>query len=408
MSVSSRPLAPEEVAALRDPARLTALERSGLLDSPPEAAFDRLTRLAAHVLRVPLAEINLLDDRRVFAKSRHTSEVLTGTRDSRVEDAPCRWPVATRQTVAIPDGRLDERVRDSARVRDGLMSYLGVPLVTPDGAVVGTICVADRSPRDWTDEEKAALGDLAASVVTELELRRSAQERTRVERMKSELVSVVAHELRTPLTAIRGSLGLLADGRLDPASDRGRRMIGVAAESAERLVRIINEMLDLERLEAGAVELVMAPVPAAEVLRRAVEHIAVTPEAREVRLTVTADPGLMLAVDADRIVQVLVNIGANAARYSAPGDAVELHAEARGPEALLSIKDRGRGIPPDKVEAIFDRFVQVDSSDARDRGGVGLGLAICRSIVRQHGGRIWVASELGRGSTFFFTVPTAA
>jgi signal transduction histidine kinase len=112
-------------------------------------------------------------------------------------------------------------------------------------------------------------------------------------------------------------------------------------------------------------------------------------------------------VDADRIVQVLTNIGANAARYSEDGQEVELAAERRGAEALLSVKDRGRGIPPDKLEAIFERFVQADSSDARDRGGVGLGLAICRSIVRQHGGRIWVASELGRGSTFFFTVPVA-
>jgi signal transduction histidine kinase len=407
MPAISRPLTPEETAVLREPERLAALERTGLLDSPPEEAFDRLTRLAASFLDAPVSLVNLVDDRRQFTKSRFGPELPGGERSARIADSFCKWPVVSRLPVAIRDARTDERVQGSGLVEQGAVSYLGVPLVTSQDVVLGTLCVCDSVPRDWTEREIALLSDLAAAVVSELELRLQAQERARVERMKNELVSVVAHELRTPLTAIRGSLGLLASGRLDPAGDSGRRMISVAAESSERLVRMVNEMMDLERLEAGAVQLHLAPVAAAELLQRAAELVASTPEGRQVRLTTHADPELMLHVDADRIVQVLVNIGANAARYSEPGGTVEYAAERRGPEALITIKDRGRGIPPDKIEAIFERFVQADSSDARERGGVGLGLAICRSIVRQHGGLIWVASELGRGSTFFFTVPSA-
>jgi signal transduction histidine kinase len=105
------------------------------------------------------------------------------------------------------------------------------------------------------------------------------------------------------------------------------------------------------------------------------------------------------------VVQVLVNLLSNAAKFSPPGAVVEVVAENRGEQALFQVRDRGRGIPADKLDAIFERFRQVDSSDARDKGGTGLGLAICRSIVQQHGGRVWVASEWGKGSTFFFTLP---
>jgi len=117
------------------------------------------------------------------------------------------------------------------------------------------------------------------------------------------------------------------------------------------------------------------------------------------------DPGLEVWGDADRVVQVLVNLLSNAAKFSPPDALVEVIVEDRGPNALFQVRDRGRGIPADRLDDIFERFRQVDSSDARDKGGTGLGLAICRTIVQQHGGRIWVASEWGKGSTFFFTLP---
>jgi K+-sensing histidine kinase KdpD len=405
MSAEPRQLTSEETAALRQPARLAVLERSGLLLAPADEAFDRLTRLASALVSAPVTMVNLVGDRHQITKSAFGPDGWAPEAQVALSDSYCKWPVISGAPVAIEDARKDPRTMES-RVGE-LVSYLGVPLTSTGGSVIGTLCAQDFTPRRWTDREVALLRDLAAAVVTEVEMRLQRQESVRVERMKTELVSVVAHELRTPLTAIHGSLGLLAAGRLDPASDRGRRMIEVASESSERLVRIINEVLDLERLEAGAVELRMEAVPSAEVLRRAAERVRQTPEGRLVEIVTEADDSLVLRADADRVVQVLVNIAANAARYSESGGVVSLGAERRGAEALLTVKDRGRGIPPDKMEAIFERFVQADSSDARDRGGVGLGLAICRSIVRQHGGLIWVASELGRGSTFFFTIPAA-
>src|SRR6185369_3840579 len=124
----------------------------------------------------------------------------------------------------------------------------------------------------------------------------------------------------------------------------------------------------------------------------------------EVTLAVQAQP-LRLWADPDRLVQTLINLLSNALKFSPPQTAVRLSVQRQGEEAVFTIRDQGRGIPADKLESIFERFQQVDASDSRQKGGTGLGLAICRSIVQQHGGRIWVESELGAGSTFSFTVP---
>ena len=390
---------------LRDPARLAALNATALLDSPPEESFDRLTRIAAEFLDAPLALVNLLDDERQFAKSCFAPPGWPDDPNSPVGESYCRWTIIERRPVVITDARTDERVRDSVFLRDlNLVSYLGVPLILSNGHALGTLCVAGFEPREWTEREVRLLSDLAASVTTEVELRLDAAERRQMARLKDEFVSIVAHELRTPLTSIRGSLGLLASGRLN-GTPQAQRMLEIAAQNSDRLVRLINDMLDLDRLQSGRLELKPARVEAAPLVEQSMHAVEGTASGVQVALEARIDPGLDVWADPDRVVQVLVNLLSNAAKFSPPGAVVEVVAENRGEQALFQVRDRGRGIPADKLDAIFERFRQVDSSDARDKGGTGLGLAICRSIVQQHGGRIWVASEWGKGSTFFFTLP---
>jgi signal transduction histidine kinase len=391
--------------ALSDPTRLAVLGVTGLLDSPPEESFDRLTRFAAEFLEAPVALLNLVDDHRQFETSCVAPAHWPDSREAPLADSYCKWTIIERRPVVIRDARLDPRVQDSAFLRDlNLVAYLGIPLILSNGYALGTLCIADFQPRDWTDRQVKMLSDLAASAVTELELRLDAAERRQLTRLKDEFVSIVSHELRTPLTSIRGSLGLLASGRLD-GTPQARRMLEIAAQNSDRLVRLINDMLDLDRLQSGRLELNPARADVARLVEQSVH--AVEGAANEVQVTLEArvHPGLDVWADPDRVVQVLVNLLSNAAKFSPPGAAVEVIAEDRGEQALFQVRDRGRGIPGDKLEAIFERFRQVDSSDARDKGGTGLGLAICRSIVQQHGGRIWVASEWGKGSSFFFTLP---
>jgi signal transduction histidine kinase len=227
-----------------------------------------------------------------------------------------------------------------------------------------------------------------------------------VDRLKDEFVAVVSHELRTPLTSIRGSLGLLASGLLATAPERAQRMLDIASTNADRLLRLLKDILDIERLQSGKVPLDKTECDPDDVLEQAVDSMRSVAERGEVRLEKLTGMNLpRVCMDVDRIMQTLTNLIGNAIKFAPAGTTIVVGAERVGHMLLVRVVDQGRGIPPDKLELIFERFQQVDGSDARDRGGTGLGLAICRSIVEQHGGAIWVESELGRGSTFLFTMP---
>ncbi len=230
--------------------------------------------------------------------------------------------------------------------------------------------------------------------------------REEVERLKAEFVATVSHELRTPLTAIRGALGLLAGGLVGPLSDEARQAVHVAERNARRLMTLINDILDLERLEQGRVEMQFGEVRLADVLQRAADTIG----------PVAADQGIALEVpstsvrawaDGDRLTQVVVNLLSNAVKFSPPTSVVTVGVVESPDWVEVRVTDRGRGVPPAFRDVIFERFRQVSTSDAREKGGSGLGLAIAKSIVERHGGLIGVDSEEGRGSTFWFRVPPA-
>ncbi len=233
---------------------------------------------------------------------------------------------------------------------------------------------------------------------------RDIAERQAVERMKNEFISVVSHELRTPLTSIRGSLGLLNSGKLGSLPEKGQRMLQIAMQNTDRLVRLINDILDIERIESGKVTIHKANCDVAHLVAQAIEVTQPVADKVGVRLETRVD-STPLRADPDRIIQALTNLIGNAIKFSEPGQAVRIDARAAGGEIHFVVQDQGRGIPAGKLESIFERFQQVDASDSRKKGGTGLGLAICRSIVQEHGGRIWAESEAGQGSSFHFTLP---
>lgn len=236
---------------------------------------------------------------------------------------------------------------------------------------------------------------------------RDVTRRREVDRMKNEFVSLVSHELKTPLTAIRGSLGLLAGGALGELAPSATRMVEIAMESSERLTRLINEILDMERIESGAMPMEIGPHPVAGLLAAAQDQVQVLAGDASIRVRVGRAEGMVLA-DADRVVQTLINLVGNALKFSPAGSEVVLHAHPDTEMMLFQVVDHGRGIPANRLEVIFDRFEQVDSSDAREKGGTGLGLTISRSIVERQGGRIWAENNAGDGATFFFTLPVPA
>jgi two-component system sensor histidine kinase VicK len=231
-------------------------------------------------------------------------------------------------------------------------------------------------------------------------------ERRALDRMKDEFISTVSHELRTPLTSLRGALGLLAGGALTNRPEKTQQMLEIAISNSDRLVRLVNDILDLERISSGKTELHSTMCSAEDLLRRAAGVQQTRAPKPNIRIFFAAH-GVNVWADPDRILQTLNNLISNAIKFSPAGS--EIHLTARNldeNEALIEVRDQGRGIPEDKLEHIFDRFRQGDASDSRAMGGTGLGLAICRSIVNQHGGRIWATSKPDEGTTFHFTLPT--
>ncbi|MBY0551897.1 MAG: PAS domain S-box protein [Candidatus Obscuribacterales bacterium] len=229
-------------------------------------------------------------------------------------------------------------------------------------------------------------------------------ERHVVERLKRDFVTTVSHELRTPLTSIRGSLTLLAVGALGPLAEQAHRAVKIAERNCLRLIGLLNDLLDIEKLESDKMEMVFERVSLYVVIDRAVESVRSFADQFSIKIAVTGSDCDVCA-DADRIIQVLVNLLSNGCKYS-PRDATVLVSLTEEKEAVrVGVTDCGRGIPPDSVAHIFERFQQVEPDDAKRRGGTGLGLAICRAIVEQHNGVIGVESQPGQGSTFWFSLP---
>jgi PAS domain S-box-containing protein len=233
---------------------------------------------------------------------------------------------------------------------------------------------------------------------------RDISQRHALDRLKDEFISTVSHELRTPLTSIRGALGLLSSGILGEVSEKAAKLLRIALNNSDRLVRLINDILDIERIQSGREPLAFRPVQLAEIVRQAIEGMMPVAEAAHVQLLHDANQA-EIASDPDRILQVLTNLLSNAVKFSQPGSTVSVELRTANAGVTLSVIDEGRGIPADKLEAIFGRFQQVESSDARQKGGSGLGLAICRTIVHQHAGRIWAERNPLHGSSFHVFLP---
>lgn len=278
--------------------------------------------------------------------------------------------------------------------------------------VVESIPTRDREMRDWLvlkfpireASGRRVLGGVALDIT----------ERQHIERMKSEFISVVSHELRTPLTSMQGALSLLECGAIELNSDWGQKTIAIAVAGVDRLVRLVDDILDLERLESGKVSLNFERCDVDKLLDQAAEQMQTMADGAGITLRVAASP-LQIVVDRDRILQVLTNLVSNAIKFSSEGASVWLNVDSSSHSPVSSaaqvrfiIKDQGRGIPPEYLSTIFDRFQQIDASDARQKGGTGLGLSICRSIVEQHGGHLWAESTPGEGSQFCFTLPLNA
>ncbi|HEY0162338.1 MAG TPA: response regulator [Edaphobacter sp.] len=293
------------------------------------------------------------------------------------------------------------------------MHTLLVPGILSLFAVCGVLLFAFLRERRMT---RSLAEQLAQAREQQHQATKKLSERSQIDALKDEFISTVSHELRTPLTSIRGALGLLSSGAIGEMNAKALNLLRIATSNTDRLIRLINDILDLNRMESGSAPLQLRRCSLQDLCQQAIETMQPMAEANGIDLELVPFPStqpsqvdcLFFDADSDRILQVLTNLLSNAIKFSPAAATVRIHVDATPDSLLIKVVDEGRGIPIDKLESIFDRFQQVEQADAKQRGGTGLGLSICRSIVQQHGGSIWAQRNLIQGTTLFVMLPRAA
>lgn len=317
--------------------------------------------------------------------------------------------------IATPKLFLDadevaRRVRESAEE--------GMPAMSDFDAITARVRKEDGSDTgEWTFIRKdgsrfpvlltiTALRDAQGEISAYLGIATDISERKKMERMKTEFISTVSHELRTPLTSIRGALALVAGGVVGELPAAAKPLVEIAHKNSERLILLVNDLLDMEKIEAGKMELNATPVKLMPLLQQALEGNQAYAEQYQVRYELEGDlPDVMVNVDANRMMQVLANLLSNATKYSPAGGTVKVALERVGQQVRVAVKDNGPGIPEEFRSRIFQKFAQADSSDTRKKGGTGLGLSITKAIVEHMGGRIWFDSQPNVETVFHVEFP---
>jgi len=410
---------PRGLAAFPVRGRSRVLGGLALLFSGSRAPSEAETRLlAAYADQLAMALDNTALFEEAENKKTHLEQVFASTSDGfLVADLHGRIVAFNRQGgellgIAADDmvGGSYQRVVEALRNtvswdQPGALALLAVLSGGQLGAASGDLDLGGPETRTlgW---RAAPMRDLLGATVGVTITFNDVTRQREIDRMKTEFVSTVSHELRTPLTSIKGSLHLLLSDPALQLDATQRQLVDISLKNTDRLIRLITNILDISKIEAGHIQLELGMHGVVEFVSVAVDGIAAFAESRQIAIETSVEPGLPhVRVDVDRMVQVATNLLSNAIKFSPPGSTVRLDARRAGPQMELRVSDQGRGIAPEDMDKLFKKFQQLDGSNVRSVGGTGLGLAICRGIVEEHGGAIRVESQLGRGATFTVTLP---
>jgi signal transduction histidine kinase/ActR/RegA family two-component response regulator len=387
-----------------DAARVAALRSLGVLDSPPEERFDRLTRLAAHLLGVPIALVSLVDEGRQWFKSRQGLEATETPRDISF----CGHAIHDDAPFVVPNAAEDPRFVGNPLVTGGprIRFYVGVPLKALDGHRVGTLCAISPEPRQISRDELALLQDLAAVVEQELlhaELALARDAALAASTAKSEFLANMSHEIRTPLNAVIGLADLLRREQPEPHQ---RELLDTILTSGNALLVLLNDILDLSKIEAGRMSLEATTFAPREVLQQVQGIGAALVGGKDVDVLLSVSGTCPAAVigDPTRLRQIVLNLVGNAVKFTERG---EVRITVRGVEGelMVEVEDTGIGMDEGTLARVFGAFSQADASTARRFGGSGLGLSIARKLCQLMGGTIEATSQPGVGTRMRVRLP---
>lgn len=389
--------------------RLAALKRYNILDTLPDHAFDDATKLVSYICGVPIAHISFIDENRQWFKS----EIGVGVSEVPREISFCNYTILDTKIVEINDTHLNDRLKDDPNVTGGfnVRFYAGVPITTPDGYNIGTLCAVDHVVKELNENQRNALSIVAKHVMAQLEIgtkniqlqaQRKIAEKAVLAR--DSFLANMSHEIRTPLNSIIGFTDLLAQTELDATQ---RDYIESVQIAGENLLLIVNDILDLSKIESGNLAIDSEPFNLKKTLKHAYNLLKVKAQKEvEFNLFLDAEMPDIVVGDQGRLNQILVNLIGNSLKFTNEGEvtvSVKKIEETEDNYTLkFIVKDTGIGIDKSKLNTIFERFTQGEESTTRTYGGTGLGLNIVKQLVELQNGEIHVKSELNRGSEFFF------
>lgn len=382
--------------------RLAAVRRYDVLDTPPDGAFDRITALAARFHRAPISTVTIVDRDRIWFKSAHGIEIDEIGRDPGL----CASAILRPEPHVVTDAAIDPRTLDNPLVRGelGLRHYVGIPLTTSDGHNLGTLNVIDVEPREVTPEELDTLQDLAAVVMSELELRLAAARTVELHAqreaasLRDAIIMGISHEMRTPLAVLQGLSRVEETTTItDPGAGERRQML---RRQVHHLDWLLNQFLDFARLtDDRSLPVDVAPLDLREVIDDACDVFA-----ERVQITVEQQHPVPLALaDRDRTLQVLIELLNNAVRFGAVESPVRVDVSGDDATVRVAVADDGPGIDPADHERVFERYFR-----SRGSTGSGVGLYVSRWCAEAQGGCIELASAPGAGSRFTVVLPVAA
>jgi signal transduction histidine kinase len=405
--------------------RLEDLWQHGVLDTPPEPEFDRLTQLAASLTGAPIALVSLVDECRQFFKSSvGLPEPWRTQRETPLSHSFCARVVEDHAPLVIEDARTDPRVAGNLAIPDlGVIAYLGIPLTSASGSPLGSFCVIDHKPRKWTPLEVERVTQLASAVTSELRLRgllaRQATENLRLSiaradaeetlRVRGEFLSRFSHELRTPLSAVIGYSDILKAELLEAGNREWAEYSEHVSVAGQHLLDLVNDILDFARIDAGLLEISPSAIDLTALLREVQLTINASMVRNGNRLILRPGDGLQaLTADAVRVKQILINLLGNAAKFTRNGTITLTVGEVLwkdAPALEFRVIDTGIGMEPEQLARLFQPFVQASKQIGASYGGTGLGLAISRRYARAMGGDIEAHSQPGAGSEFILRLP---
>ena len=391
--------------------RLENLKSYQILDTLPEKEYDEITYLASQICDTPISLISLIDETRQWFKSHHG---LSATETPK-EYAFCAHAINDPDNILIvPDSRIDERFHDNPLVTGDpyVIFYVGIPLVTPMGYSLGTLCVIDNKPKELDELQIKALKALSNQLIKLLELRislielRKSEEKLKeLNATKDRLFSIIGHDLRGPISSFKLIIDMMID---DCDLSDSVTLMGILQgiqKSAGSTYDLLENLLAWARSQQN--EIVFSPEKIAldEVVSKTIDLLSNICKDKEIVINNYVTESTTVYADKNMLMTVLRNLISNAIKFTPKGKQIQVFANRTQNEHLITVKDNGTGIKPENLGKLFKITEHLTTYGTNGEKGSGLGLLLCKDLIGKHNGNIWVESELGKGSTFIFTLP---